>query len=211
MSVPKELKLKEIASRIHSHLVRFELAERNYVKENLGYDERRTHSYNYYHAGAVQSGNRVHVRYITYQHGSNLTRAEALHYLQGLDNGFEGRHWEFFRETPVPTDAEPKVRYMSLLRDRWGWILYGVQRRTPKRVYGKKIDGNGWVGAFVDRNKVFKVHATHEDLEAVLAADKILDDEKREAYRRYEETLAEIKAIPREFEPEELGDDRKLD
>lgn len=206
MTVLKELKLKEIASRICSHLKRFELAENRRI-EKLEYGKRRTAQRNWFWCGAVQSGNRVSVCYINYQGGSKLTKEEALHYLQGLDNGFEGRHFEFFRETPVPKGDEPKVRYMSLVRDRWGWILYGVTRRTAKRVYGKKIAGNGWVGSYVDRDRVFKVHATHEDLEAVLKSDNIYADEKDAAYKRHEQRLKEIKAIKRDFEPEELNDE----
>ena len=207
MSVPKELKLTEIADRINSHLKRFELAERDWVKENLDYNEALNHHSSYYGAGAHQAGNRVGVRYICYQGVTNLTRAEALHYLQGLDNGFKGRHFEHFRKTPVPTGDEPKVRYMSLLCERWGWTLYGVVRRTAKRVYGKKIAGDGYPGQFVDRSIVFKVHVTHEDLEAVQAAQNVLNEEKSQAHKRYEAKLVEIKAIPREFEPEELDDE----
>lgn len=203
MTVLKELKLTEIADRINNHLRGFELAERGRVKK-LDELSRRKHSYSYYHTGASRSGNRIHVCYINYQGGQSLTRAEALHYLQGLDNGYEGRHFEFFRETPVRTGDEPKIRYMSLIRDRFGWILYGVHRRTAKRVYGKKIAGSGWVGSYVDRYRVFKVHATHEDLEAVLKSDGIYADEKEAAYKRNTERLEAIKAIKREFEPEEL-------
>ena len=106
----------------------------------------------------------------------------------------------------MPTEDEPKIRYMSLIRDKWGWILYGVTHRTAKRVYGKKIAGDGWVGSYVDRCSVFKVHATQEDLEAVMAAKTDLDHEKIQAHERYEVKLAEIKAIKRDFESEELND-----
>lgn len=207
MNIPKELKLKEIASRIYSHLKRFELAEQKWVKENCSHDEMQERHSDYFHSNAIQTGNRVSVTYISYQGGTKLTKVEALHYLQGLDNGYEGRHFEFFRQEPVPTGDEPKVRYMSLLRERYGWSLYGVVRRTAKRVYGEKIAGDGYPGQFVDRGAVFKVHATFEDLEAVRAAQNVLRDEQHQANIRYGKKLAEIKAIKRDFEPEELDED----
>lgn len=82
------MKMGEIAKRINAHLDRFE-RDPNINKIN---------KYNltpYYFASAsYYGGPRIHVRYISFQQGHSLTKNEALRYLEKLDSGFVGRHFE---------------------------------------------------------------------------------------------------------------------
>lgn len=89
------MKLKELAARISAHLRRFE-ADRK--KINAPHDGREGGLRPYYHAEASVAGSYVSVIYISYQHGSHLTKAQAERYLAWLDAGNVGRHFEAFRE-----------------------------------------------------------------------------------------------------------------
>lgn len=162
-----ELTLTEIAARIARHLRRIE-ADR---KANpRGGD----HAPDFYCAGASRPGAYVSVWYVSFQGGTNLTRAEALHYLRALDAGYVGRHYELFREDPPPTPDDPEVRFVCLIRYEGKYQLYGVHRRTEKRVYGETVAKEGGRGfnapSFVDRAVVVKWQATQEDLDAIAAA-----------------------------------------
>lgn len=48
----------------------------------------------YYKAGAWASGRFVYVSYVNYQGYAHLTKAEAVRYLEWLDAGNVGRHYE---------------------------------------------------------------------------------------------------------------------
>jgi hypothetical protein len=85
------LKLAEIASRINAHLKRFEKDP----KINLDRSGNGLHDYG---AGAGVSGRYVYVYYARYQGYTNLTKADALRYLEMLDAGFVGRHWQALKE-----------------------------------------------------------------------------------------------------------------
>lgn len=77
------VKLSELADRIHDHLRRFE----NDPKINKEGDR-------YFHSGAFRAGRFVGVRYVSYQCQHNLTRLEAIKYLEWLDAGNVGKHWK---------------------------------------------------------------------------------------------------------------------
>lgn len=79
------LKLKEIAARIHAHLKRFEA--------NPQINTERRGLRIYYNPSAYPAGRYVSVCYISYQGRTNLTRVEALDYLKRLDGGYVGTHW----------------------------------------------------------------------------------------------------------------------
>lgn len=95
------MKLDEIAKRINAHLKRFESDPKINTKTtgNL----RR-----YFVAGAVASGTRIFVTYITYQGHSSLSKADALAYLAWLDAGNVGRHYDAVRLTQVKPSEDVK-------------------------------------------------------------------------------------------------------
>ncbi len=88
----KTPKLKEIAERIEKHLAAF---ERNPVI-NKREGERTIKPY--YCARAFVAGARVNVIYVTFQGGANLKKAEALAYLEWLDKGNVGKHFDQQRQ-----------------------------------------------------------------------------------------------------------------
>ena len=92
------LPLKVIASRIYAHLRRWEADKTINKKTNSS----GTGLPNYYMAGAHVAGRFVGVRYINFQGTTNLTRKHAAHYLDMIEAGYVGRHWEAFRKSPPP-------------------------------------------------------------------------------------------------------------
>lgn len=86
------LKLKEVAERINAHLRRFE--------GDPKINKRRAHGLTpYYNAASFYSGGaHVGVCYVSFQGTSHLTKADALKYLEMLDGGFVGRHYEALRQ-----------------------------------------------------------------------------------------------------------------
>lgn len=89
------MKLKEIAARIAAHLKRFE----NDPAINVTPEGRAMSILPYWHSNAWSSGNRVFIAYVSFQHTSSLTKSEALAYLEKLDNGFVGRHFNVPKES----------------------------------------------------------------------------------------------------------------
>lgn len=89
----KPPKLAEIAARIGAHLKRFEADP----KVNRVFGKFKTHTY--YCVECCTSGPRVFVTYVGYQGNSSLTKAEALAYLEWLDAGGVGKHWDAKRKT----------------------------------------------------------------------------------------------------------------
>lgn len=96
----KKIKLSEIAARINAHLQRFECDK----TINEPYGEHKCVSY--YNANSWASGNRVGVRYISFQGETYLPRAKALAYLEWLDAGNVGRHYEQQRASTKAIDEE---------------------------------------------------------------------------------------------------------
>ncbi len=86
----KPLKLTEIADRITAHLKRF---ERDPVINKLNKWDAKP----YYNAHAWRGGAYVRIRYVSYRGTTSLRRAEAIAYLEWLDAGNVGRHFEFQR------------------------------------------------------------------------------------------------------------------
>jgi hypothetical protein len=89
--------LTEIAERINAHLKRFERDPK--INKPVTYKSARTGRMEsagrpYYYAGAWRAGNRVAVKYVSYQSTHNLTQAEAEDYLRWLDNGGVGTYYE---------------------------------------------------------------------------------------------------------------------
>lgn len=82
------MKLKEIADRIDAHLKRFERDPK------INKDRSGNGLHDYFWAGAHVAGRYVGVCYISYQGSRNLTKDDAIRYLNALDNGFEGGHYE---------------------------------------------------------------------------------------------------------------------
>lgn len=143
-------------------------------------------------AHAFVAGGRIGVRYISYHDPSYLTKDEARHYLSRLNEGYVGRHYELFREHPVPEQETPEIRFKALIRDsRDKYILYGVTKRTKARVYGIKLAGSPYTysKAFVPRTQVIRSNATEEDLEEALDAVRELHAAEKEARARYQERI----------------------
>lgn len=87
-----KLPMKEMAKRIDAHLKRFE--KDLTINKKIHNDLRA-----YWWAGAgYGGGSRLHVTYINYQAHPTLTKPEAAKYLQMLDSGFVGRHYEALRK-----------------------------------------------------------------------------------------------------------------
>jgi len=93
MSKVKTPTLTEIAAGINKHLVRFEADP----KINTRYGGPQGTSA-YYYARAWRTGNRVAVSYVTYQGTRKITRAEALAYLDWLNAGNVGKHYDQQRQ-----------------------------------------------------------------------------------------------------------------
>ena len=83
------MKCEEIAHRITAHLRRF---EKNPVINADRPDHGNTAPY--LHAFASHSGRWVYVQYLSYQGDNALTKQEAMRYLEWLDAGNVGKHWE---------------------------------------------------------------------------------------------------------------------
>jgi hypothetical protein len=83
---------KEIAERISEHLKRFEADP-----VINAYREGTTLS-PYYNARAYHAGRWVRVTYISFQGSISLSKQEALDYLEWLDAGNVGRHFDQQRE-----------------------------------------------------------------------------------------------------------------
>ena len=185
VKTPKKITLAEIGQRINSHLKRFEIEETR--RRNAMPREERPELRSYFWAGAHVSGPRVCVSYINYQGPSRLTRDEALHYLKALDDGFEGRHWEWFRKHPPP-EPEVQVRFHCIIRDSLGrFRLYPVTKRTEKRVYGLPKE----YPRYVERSKVVKMNGTAE---MVSALNEVEADRDRRIREFRSQVQAEYKA-----------------
>jgi len=101
--MPKQPKLKEIAFRIDAHLKRLE-RDRVYNKRDPKYGTTKL-----YCAGACASGNRVIVRYVSYQGHTGMNRELALRYLAWLDAGKKGKHYGLEKKvTEEVTTRTPK-------------------------------------------------------------------------------------------------------
>ena len=86
------LSYQEIADRIHAHLKRWENDPEINVDKNPPHGQ-----YKYFHANCFKMNKGVGVSYISYQGHTKLGREEAIRYLEMLDNGYIGRHFEAFR------------------------------------------------------------------------------------------------------------------
>lgn len=99
--------MKELAARINEHLKRFEADKGpGGINKEVSRDTYTTPGNglrSYYGAAAHYCrGRYLQVTYIRYQGSSNLTREEATLYLQMLDSGFVGRHFEALRRAKSP-------------------------------------------------------------------------------------------------------------
>lgn len=98
----RPVKLKEIADRIDAHLKRFEKDP----AINKLIATRKMKLRTYWLPSAVVAGNRVFVRYVSYQGQTSLTKAEAERYLIWLDEGNTGPHWAILASNwTLPTPA----------------------------------------------------------------------------------------------------------
>jgi len=88
------LTVQAIAERINAHLKRFE-ADPEINQTHIPSKTKR-----FWNAGAWSSGRWIHVRYISYQGNSTLTREEGLMYMRALDAGRLSKHFEILREAP---------------------------------------------------------------------------------------------------------------
>lgn len=93
------MKLAEIAAQINAHLKRLQADEAWNRRDRVDRDGRRKVYSVLQSVNASQAGRYVGVTYVSYQGRTNLTKAEALAYLEWLDDGNKGRHFEQQRET----------------------------------------------------------------------------------------------------------------
>jgi hypothetical protein len=85
------MKLSEIARRINVHLKRFE------KDGQINAPDPKYKTRPYYLAYANAGGRFVYVTYIAYQGRLRLKREEAIKYLDWLDGGNVGKHFEIMR------------------------------------------------------------------------------------------------------------------
>lgn len=90
--------VKEIARRIDAHLKRFERdskinAEQFFLSRRTG--KRESSGRHYFYAGAWAAGRWVGVIYVSYQGHTNLSRDAASRYLDWLDAGNVGTHYQY--------------------------------------------------------------------------------------------------------------------
>jgi hypothetical protein len=83
---PQTPKLAEIAAWLDAHLKRFEADPKVNVQHPSGVTP-------FYEACAWASGRWVGIRYVGYQSNWNLTKPQALAYLEWLDAGGVGKHF----------------------------------------------------------------------------------------------------------------------
>ncbi|MFN0314757.1 MAG: hypothetical protein ACKVQA_06955 [Burkholderiales bacterium] len=91
MSERQPLTITEMATRIYTHLKRFEADPAiNAVQDT-------TRLKPYFQVNAYRSGRYLGVSYASFQGRSYLTKAQAAEYLAALDSGFVGTHRQVFR------------------------------------------------------------------------------------------------------------------
>lgn len=91
--------VKQIAERINKHLERFENnPEINRYDDDSTSRSRLSGLRPYYGARAWANGRFVRVIYIAYQGSTAVPKNEAAAYLEWLDAGHVGRHFEFQKE-----------------------------------------------------------------------------------------------------------------
>ncbi len=86
------MKMAEIAERIKSHLSRLE-------QDPLTARNDRGHA-RFWGTNATVAGRFVKIRYVSYQGWASLSKDEALRYLNKLDTGYVGQHFQALREAP---------------------------------------------------------------------------------------------------------------
>jgi hypothetical protein len=87
----RQRSLKEVASAIHSHLIRMEADPLINTKKPEGLPR-------LWHSNCFQSGRYVGVTYISFQGPSFITRSEAEMYLAALNAGDTRRHFDVLRD-----------------------------------------------------------------------------------------------------------------
>jgi hypothetical protein len=93
------MKMAEIAERIRAHLKTHEADEEwNQYSWTDPRGTKRTQRHLYYANAGYHVGSRITVLYVSYQGQIHLKKAEALAYLEWLDAGNRGTHWEQQRE-----------------------------------------------------------------------------------------------------------------
>jgi hypothetical protein len=90
-------KLSDIATSIGAHLRQFSqtpsIAEKSWIDGN-GKERKLTL---FWSPRCFRAGSRVKIRYVNYQYESSMTKAEALQYLEWLNAGNVGRHYDCLR------------------------------------------------------------------------------------------------------------------
>ena len=203
-NLPAELTAKEIAARIDRHLKRMEAQDNKDRARKGTRDTKDEPDYRrLFWANAQAVNGRVHVLYVSYQGASRLTKREAAHYLAGLDAGYEGTHHTFFHHNPLPAEPDPEIRFRAIIRHDKRYALYGVTKRTEKRVYGKHLRG-GWYGgtpSYVDRDSVVRWQGTAETVDALnhemqAAEADVAEYRKRRNAERDERVAAILEDVP---------------
>ena len=87
------MNLDQIAAKIRDHLLRLE--------KDAEWNKRATPASGLilWHPHCYRAGSRVACVYVSYQGRTTLLKSEAIRYLEMLDAGFKGRHFEAFRES----------------------------------------------------------------------------------------------------------------
>lgn len=85
------MRLEDVANKILVHLKRFEAdPEVNKAEIKAG----KTRLTPYFWVNTWTAGRYVAVQYVSFQGSTNLTKDQALRYLEWLDKGNVGRHYD---------------------------------------------------------------------------------------------------------------------
>lgn len=159
-----ELKLAEIADRIHHHLTR-----------------PRKDS-DFYHPNCHRAGSKIGIKYVAYQHTSKITKREALAYLQALDEGFEGRHIEYLQKNPLPKKEEEILMHVLIKNYTNKWDLYPVVRTSKARYYGPEK----MFPSFIRKAEAVLKNATQEDVDALMEMEADKSAAINKAYEEFD-------------------------
>lgn len=91
------MKLEEIAQKITEHLKRLEL--------DLAWNKTIHGDTKLFCSRSFRAGSRVGIVYKSYQGTSYLRKEEGIRYLEILESGFKGRHFEAFRKDECLTES----------------------------------------------------------------------------------------------------------
>lgn len=149
------MQLKEIAQKISAHLKRLEADPAVNARGQKG-------GTRFWQASAWASGRYVSVRYVSYQGVSNMTKDDALLYLQLLDDGSTDKHFHALAKFRASANDSGSVPAEQAETEGERRILAWLATRKISVYYGR----NGWTPNALPRG------ARRADFDAVIKKRK---------------------------------------